>query len=141
ADLALLDTVGEAEKFMDTAIQARLKAIELDKDGAQVETLKNLNNTMAQYALNEGVRAWEKKDFNKAYDAFDRGVEYLPNDTTLLYYGGLAAIQTQDYGKALKKYVALIPAENFSNHRQIVLDASKIYLMEKDTVNTIKYAN
>lgn len=141
ADLALLDTVGEAEKFMDTAIQARLKAIELDKDGAQAETLKNLNTTMSQYALNEGVKAWEKKDFKKAYEAFDRGVEYVPNDTTLLYYGGLAAIQTQDYGKALEKYVALIPAEDYSNHRQIVLDASKIYLMQKDTVNAIKYAD
>src|SRR5690606_1459663 len=45
-----------------------------------------------------------------------------------------------DYEKALAKYVELVPIDSFSNNRQIILDVSRLYLMQGDTTNAIKYA-
>lgn len=141
ADLALLDTTEAASKLIAQAEDARTKALELDTDDSQTENLETLNTIMAQYALNEGVKAWERQAFDEAYASFDRGSTYLPQDTTLLYYAGLAAVHSQDYKKALDKYVQLVPLDSFSNHQQIILDVSKIYLMERDTANAIRYAD
>src|SRR5690606_41651711 len=52
----------------------------------------------------------------------------------------MAAVNAQDYDKALAKYVELVPIDSFSNNRQIILDVSRLYLMKGDTTNAIKYA-
>lgn len=140
ADLAVLDSTDAQEGYMQTAIQAREKAISLDEGKEHEQNINVLNSIVAQYEMNKGVAAWDNQDFEGAYNAFDQGLKYLPNDTTLLYYSGLAAINSQDYEKALAKYVELIPVDSFSNNRQIILDVSRIYLMQGDTTNAIKYA-
>ncbi len=140
ADLALLDSTDAAEKYIQAATDAREKALSLDQEKEQAQNLNILNSIVAQYELNRGVKAWDSQDFVGAYDAFDKGLVYLPGDTTLLYYSGLAAINSQDYDKALAKYVELVPIDSFSNNRQIILDVSRLYLMQGDTTNAIKYA-
>ena len=140
ADLALLDSTDAAKGYVQTAIEAREKAISLDEEKENEQNLNILNSILAQYELNEGVKAWDSQDFGSAYNAFDKGLTYLPNDTTLLYYSGLAAINSQEYDKALSKYVELVPIDSFSNNRQIILDVSRLYLMQGDTTNAIKYA-
>lgn len=141
ANLALLDTTETAKEFIAKAEDAREKAFELGPEESNAAEIENLNTVLAQYALNEGVGAWERQDFKAAYQSFDRGSTYIPQDTTLLYYAGLAAIHSQDYGKALEKYTQLVPLDSFSNHRQIILDVSKIHLMQSDTAQAIHYAN
>lgn len=140
ADLALLDSTGTGEDYIQTAAEAREKALSLDEGNENEQNLNILNSIIAQYELNKGVKAWDSQDFESAYNAFDRGLKYLPQDTTLLYYSGLAAINSQDYEKALTKYVELIPIDSFSNNRQIILDVSRLYLMQGDTASAIKYA-
>lgn len=140
ADLALLDSTDTGEDYIKIAAEAREKALNLDKENENEQNLNILNSIIAQYELNKGVKAWDSQDFESAYNAFDRGLKYLPQDTTLLYYSGLAAINSQDYEKALAKYVELIPIDSFSNNRQIILDVSRLYLMQGDTTNAIKYA-
>lgn len=140
ADLALLDSTGTGEEYIQTAAEAREKALSLDEENENEQNLNILNSIIAQYELNKGVKAWDSQDFENAYNAFDRGLKYLPQDTTLLYYSGLAAINSQDYEKALAKYVELIPIDSFSNNRQIILDVSRLYLMQGDTASAIKYA-
>ncbi|HWL00717.1 MAG TPA: tetratricopeptide repeat protein, partial [Parapedobacter sp.] len=140
ADLALLDSTDTGEQYIQTAAEAREKAIALDKENENEQNLNILNSILAQYDLNKGVKAWDSQDFETAYTAFDQGLKYLPQDTTLLYYSGLAAINSQDYEKALSKYVELVPIDSFSNNKQIILDVSRLYLMQGDTTNAIKYA-
>lgn len=141
ADLALLDTTEAALDLIDQAAKGRTKAIELGADNSLPEKMDELSTLMANYALNEGVRAWENRDFAAAYESFDRGSAYRPQDTTLLYYAGLAAVHTQEYKKALGKYVQLVDVDSFSNHQQILLDVSKIYMMEGDTAQAIAFAD
>lgn len=140
ADLALLDSTETSVAYIQKASEAREKAISLDTEKENEQNLGILNSILAQYELNAGVKAWDTQDFVSAYDAFDRGLKYLPGDTTLLYYSGLAAVNSQSYDKALSKYVELIPIDSFSNNRQITLDVSRLYLMQGDTANAIKYA-
>ncbi len=125
---------------MQTASEARDKAVSLDQEKEHEQNLNILNSIIAQYEMNKGVQAWDSQDFEAAYNAFDKGLTYLPGDTTLLYYSGLAAINSQDYDKALSKYVELVPIDSFSNNKQIILDVSRLYLMQGDTTNAIKYA-
>lgn len=140
ADLALMEEGDAGKEFLATAIDARQKATQLDTDGEQAENLSMLSSLLAQYELNIGVNAWDQQDFATAYGAFDRGSQYLPGDTTLLYYAGLAAVHSQNYNNAIAKYTELVPIDEFSSNREIILDLSRIYLMQGDTTNAIKYA-
>lgn len=141
ADLALLDSEEDNATEFKTALEARQKAIELDTDQEQAQNLEVLSFMLAQYELNQGVAAWEVEDFATAYQAFDRGGVYLPGDTTFLFYAGLAAVQSGNYQNAITKYEQIVPIDSFSNHRQIVLDISRLYMMEGDTASAINYAN
>jgi len=140
ADLALLDSTEASEGYIQKAVEAREKAISLDTEKENEQNLNILNSILAQHELNKGVKAWDSQDFQGAYNAFDKGLIYLPGDTTLLYYSGLAAVNSQQYDKALAKYVELVPIDSFSNNKQIILDVSRLYLMQGDTTNAIKYA-
>ena len=140
ADLALLDSTEAADAYIEKAVEAREKAASLDTENENEQNLGIVGSILAQHELNKGVAAWDGQDFEGAYTAFHNGLEYLPGDTTLLYYSGLAAVNTQDYDKALEKYVELVPIDSFSNNKQIILDVSRLYLMQGDTTNAIKYA-
>lgn len=140
ADLALLDSTEGSDSLIQKAVSAREKAISLDTEKENEQNLTILNSILAQHELNKGVAAWDSQDFASAYTAFDKGLNYLPGDTTLLYYSGLAAVNSQNFGEALKKYIQLVPIDSFSNNKQVILDVSRIYLMEGDTTNAIKYA-
>lgn len=141
ADIALIDTTEVGITAHKAALEGRERAIQLDTDQAQAENIEVLNFLLAQYELNEGVVAWEKEDFKTAYEAFERGEKFIPGDTTLLFYAGLAAVQAQDYKKALSKYEQLVPIDSFSNNQQIILDVSRMLVMEGDTAKAIHYAN
>jgi len=138
--LALLDSTEAAEGYIQTAVEAREKAISLDTEKENEQNLAILNSILAQHELNKGVKAWDSQDFASAYTAFDKGLNYLPGDTTLLYYSGLAAVNSQNFEGALEKYIELVPIDSFSNNKQVILDVLRIYLMEGDTANAIKYA-
>ncbi|WP_257667110.1 tetratricopeptide repeat protein [Parapedobacter tibetensis] len=140
ADLALLDSTDASDGYAKKAVEARDKAVSLDTEKENEQNLSILNSILAQYELNKGVAAWDGQNFEAAYNAFNNGLKYLPGDTTLLYYSGLAAVNTQNYENALAKYVELVPVDSFSNNKQIILDVSRLYLMQGDTTNAIKYA-
>lgn len=139
-DLALVDSTETAEDSYKLALEGREKASSLDTENEHEENLNILSAMLAQYELNKGAQAWEKEDFTGAYNAFEKGLTYLPGDTTLLYYAGIAAINNQQYDKAVEKYVELVPIEEYSNSRQIVLDASRLYLQLGDTTSALKYS-
>lgn len=137
ANIASLDNSEEAAK---TAAEAIAKAKELDTDKKNADNLEIATQVLGQHNFNQGVGAWEKQDYVSAFASFESALVYLPGDTTLTYYAGLAAIQNQDYDNAIKKYVALIPATEFSAHESVMVDLPKLYLSKQDTTNALKYA-
>jgi tetratricopeptide (TPR) repeat protein len=141
ADLALLNEGEKSKEYFTKATEARTKAKALDTKNEHTDNLTSLSYTLAQYELNFGIKAWEAEDFKAAFEGFDKAEKFIPGDTTLLYYAGAAAVQTQDYDKALEKYLGLLDKSEFSSHKQIVLDVPRIYLMLADTANAVTYAN
>ncbi|MCA5005534.1 tetratricopeptide repeat protein [Sphingobacterium bovistauri] len=112
----------------------------LDKEKKNEENLKNSEHNLYAYNFNKGVGAWEKQDFTTAYNSFNDALNFMPGDTTLTYYAGIAAVQNKDYEKGLAKYISLIDRKDYSEHKKIVKDIPNLYLSLNDTTNAIKYA-
>lgn len=137
ANLANLDGGQEAATKANEAIQ---KATELDVDEEYSENISVAGQTLGQYLFNQGVAAWDKQDYETAYDDFSSALVYLPGDTTLTFYSGLAAVQNQEYDKAIEKYKELVPIEDYSSHKTIMVDLPKLYLSKGDTTSAIAAA-
>lgn len=121
----------------DRAVTLIAKARELDTDKKNEENILIAEQTIGQVKFNQGVAAWDANNFKNAYDAFDDALKFLPGDTTLTYYSGLAAIQNGDFTNAVAKYKELLPNKEFSQHKVIAIDLSKLYLSMQDTANAI----
>lgn len=121
------------------AKDAIAKAKELDKDKKQEENIKNSEYNLYTFNFNQGVAAWEKEDFQGAYTSFNDALNYMPGDTTLTYYAGIAAIQNNDYEKGLEKYLALVDKKDYSEHKKIIRDIPNLFLNLSDTTNALKY--
>jgi len=139
-DYALLDSTDTSKEYQTKAVDAIAKAKAGEGSADQAENIDIANRTLAQVELTSGVKAFEKQDYATAYQAFDKGLEYLPGDTLFNYYGGLAAINAKDYKNAIEKYKALLPHSEFSTLSQVYLDLSRLSMMENDTTAAIKYA-
>lgn len=137
ANLAVLEKSAEAAATAEEGIQ---KATELDSNEKNKENIAIAGQLLGQFNFGQGADAFNSQDYKTAYTAFDQALRYLPGDTTLLYYSGLAAIQNQDYPNAIKRYEELIPQKEFSQHKAVTIDLPKLYLSAKDTTNALEYA-
>ncbi len=135
--------LASAEKNQGYAEKAKEgidKAKALDKDGKNKQNIDVAEQLLGSYNFNQGVANWEKQDYKGAFNAFNTALEYMPGDTTLIYYSGLAAIQNQDYKNGIEKYKQLIDRTDFSSHKIVMIDLPKLYLSLKDTASAIEYA-
>ena len=141
ANLAISETdLVLSESLIQTAKEAFNKAVELDTEKKNTDLFASTNDILAQFQLNKGVKAFQIQDFKQAYEAFDLSLTYRPADTILTYYAGLAAINAQDYPAAIKKYSDLVKT-SYSANKEIALDLSRLYVMQKDTANAILIAS
>jgi len=130
----------KSEEDAIKATEGIKKAKELDKDGKQAANISVAEHGLYSYNFNLGVEHWDKQDFKAAYTAFDKALTAMPNDTTLTYYAGLAAIQDKNYQNGIAKYKQLIDRKDFSAHKTILVDLPKLYLSLQDTTNALEYA-
>lgn len=137
ASLASQDSTGGGANFT-SANAALAKAKQLDKDGKNKQLIQTASLNLAQAKLNEGVQAYNKKDLNTAFTAFEYASKILPTDTTVLNNAAMVAIQMKQYDKAIPFYESLLKL-NTKNQNQIYSDLSSLYLMKKDTANALKY--
>ncbi|MGX1753265.1 MULTISPECIES: tetratricopeptide repeat protein [unclassified Sphingobacterium] len=137
SNLASLDKNAEDAAKAQDAIK---KATELDKDKKHAENITVAGQTLGQYKFNQGVAAWDKQDYKTAYSDFSDALVYLPGDTTLTFYSGLAAVQNKEYDKAIEKYKELVPVKEYSSHKTIMVDLPKLYLQKGDTTSAIAAA-
>ncbi len=140
SDYALLDTTSTAADYKQKAIDALTKAKAAEGSAEQEQNFAAASRNLAQVELEVGVKAFEVQDYASAYQAFDKGLQHMPGDTLFSYYAGLAAINAKDYPNAIDKYELLLGHDDFSNLSQIYLDLSRLYMISKDTVSAIKYA-
>lgn len=141
ANLAISETdLVLSESLIQTAKEAFNKAVKLDTEKKNTDLFASTNDILAQFQLNKGVKAFQIQDFKQAYEAFDLSLTYRPADTILTYYAGLAAINAQDYPAAIKKYSDLVKT-SYSANKEIALDLSRLYVMQKDTANAILIAS
>ena len=141
ANLALNEAdAATAEALIKSAGDDFSKAVDMDTDKKNANLITAGNDAFAQFQLNKGVKAFQAQDFKQAYTAFEQSLIYRPADTLLTYYSGLAAINAIDYTSAIKRYEELLTTD-YSANREIALDLSKLYSMQKDTVNAIRIAS
>lgn len=126
--------------YASAAIEGIQKAKELDKDEKNADNIAVAEQLLGTYNFNAGVAEWEKQNFPAAYEAFTSALTFLPGDTTLTYYSGLAAIQSKEYAKGIERYKELLDRKDFSSHKTIMADLPKLYLSMQDTTAALEYA-
>lgn len=130
----------KSEEKATKAAEGIAKAKELDKDQKNKANISVAEQNLYSFNFNHGVGFWDKKEYKAAYDAFNQALTYMPGDTTLTYYAGLAAIQNNDYQNGIDKYKQLISKKDYSQHKAVLVDLPKLYLSLKDTTSALEYA-
>lgn len=137
ANLALIN---KSDDLVAKASDGITKAKELDTQNKHTSYITTAGDLLNQYAYAMGKEAWDKQDFPSAYKAFDNGLKINPKDTSLMYYAGIAAIQSKDYPNAIKKYNQILAYPTYSEYSTVLLDLPKLYISAQDTANAILYA-
>lgn len=87
---------------VDTALESLSKV----KEGYSSE-ITELKQNMVSNFLTTGNEAYEKKDFAKASNKFERAYRVSPKDTVYLYYAAATSVNIQEYDRALDLYKEL----------------------------------
>lgn len=125
-----------------TASEALKQAKVADTKNEYKKLITDATIRLEQYQLNYGVAAYQNKRYNDAYTAFDTYRQFSPEDTTALFYTGLAASNaaTSDpkyYPLAINNYNKLVGTK-YSKNPDVYLDLSVLYLRSKDTAGALK---
>jgi hypothetical protein len=140
ASIAYRDTVSAtAATEIATAQEAIAKAKETDTKNEFSKLIQHANLELAQIQLDKGVKAYQKKDFTGAYDAFDSAQKLIPDDTTAILYTAVSASNAKNYPAAIANYNKLL-ATNYSDKVKVYIDMPTLHLLNKDTAGAIKAA-
>jgi hypothetical protein len=145
AAMAVRDTVPTtAAPLLTTAQDAIKKAKDADTKGEYKKIIDKAGSDIALYYQNEGVKQYQGKKYEQAYQSFSNWNTYFP-DTTAVYYAALSAglagnNNPKFYGYAITAYNKLL-ATNFSENQKIYNYLSTLYLITKDTTNALKTIN
>lgn len=95
------DPLGESYK-------AFTKALDLDPKYEYKDEIKAAMMSINANMFNEGLVAFNAKDFNKAYNSFNNLLKLNPNDTSVLINTALAADRAGSSDKAIELYEKII---------------------------------
>jgi len=118
------------------AEEAYKKAKELDTKGDNKKLLDDATVNLANYKLNQGVKEYGSKKFDLAFKSFDYSRQ-LMNDTTSIFYAGLAAANYDNWDAAIENFNRLL-ATDYKRKESIYGDLANFYFDKKDTANAIK---
>ncbi|HEX3386774.1 MAG TPA: hypothetical protein VHS53_16350, partial [Mucilaginibacter sp.] len=109
ASLANTDTdPTAASSDLATAQDALAKAQAADTKNENANMIKHATVEMAQIQLNNGVKAFQAKNYDEAYKAFEAAHKILPDDTTAMLYSGISASNAKNYSGAIESYKELV---------------------------------
>lgn len=138
AELAYRDTIpNTSTPLFVTAEDALKKAKELDTKNENKKIIDNASRVLVQIKLNKGVKDFGAQKYDAAYEEFDYYRNAFPDDTTAIYYTGLAASNAKKYDAAIKNYSKLL-STNFSKKEYLYSDLPALYFKNKDTASALK---
>ena len=140
ADMSRLEE-DKMEEYTEKAIAALEKAKAGEGADAMAENMEVVRRILAQTANDQGVQAFQSQDYEKAYADFSQALEYLPGDTLLTFYAGLAAFNGQKFDIAIEKYEELLKVDDFSSLEDIYYELSRLYMIKEDTVKALENSN
>ena len=123
-----------------TAEEAIAKAKETDTKNEYKNLIDHASRELAQIELDKGVKAYQDKKYEEAYNAFIAMQKILPGDTTSMLYAGVSAANAKNYPGALESYTKLL-ASNYKDKEKIYMDMPVLYMLNKDTANAVKIAS
>jgi hypothetical protein len=122
-----------------TAAEAITKAKETDTKGEYKNLWDHAGRELAQIQLDKGVKAYQDKKFDEAYNAFDAAQKIVPEDTTAVLYTAISAANAKMYPAAISNYNKLL-ATGYKGKEKIYADMPTLYLLTKDTAGAVKIA-
>ncbi|MGZ3946061.1 MAG: tetratricopeptide repeat protein [Mucilaginibacter sp.] len=138
ASLANTDTdPATIQADVATAQDAMTKAQAADTKNENTNMIKHAGVELAQLQLNNGVKAFQAKNYDEAYKAFEAAHKMLPEDTTAMLYAGISASNGKNYPAAIESYKQLINS-NYGKKTQSYNDLTTLYLYSKDTTAALK---
>ncbi len=123
-----------------TAEEAMAKAKEADTKGEFKALVEHASRELAQIQLDKGVKAYQAKNYDEAYNAFVAEQKILPGDTTAMLYAGVSAANAKNYPNAIDNYKKLL-ATDYKDKEKIYMDMPILYMLNKDTTNAVKIAS
>lgn len=114
---AIATSEDESTKAIDPealakAVNAYNKVLEMEKDNSSYYLISTTNlDQMWGNFLNAGGTAYGEEDFDLALSLFEKALLVKENDSTTLFYAGVAAQQGGDTDKTLKYYYQMIDAD------------------------------
>ncbi len=120
------------KEVAEAAVSSYLKALELDQKGKFEKEINKELPVLKSALLNQGVKAFNKRDYEGALRAFDLGIrageklnDGKPVDTLAYFNAGLAARQLRKNDKALDYFKTSIELGNQEAKSYFI--ASRIY--------------
>ena len=141
ASLASNDAdVAAATTDYATAQDALTKAIAADTKKENTLYIQHATTELAQAQLNKGVKAFQAKNYDDAYKAFDAARQLIPADTTAILYTAISASDAKNYPTAITNYNALVavPVYSTKGRAEAYNDLATLYLYNKDTTGAMK---
>lgn len=138
ASLSTIETDATAAATdYSTAMDALKQARTTDTKNENTNMIQHAGTELAQVQLDKGVKAFQAKNYDEAYKAFDAGRQIVPEDTLMILYSAISASNAKNYPAAITNYSKLVTT-NYSKKVDAYNDLTTLYLYNKDTANAVK---
>lgn len=129
-----------AQEALNKANAADTKGISDDTKAQVALYIRHATTELAQWQLNKGVKAYQAKNFDDAYKAFDAARVLIPADTTAILYTAYSASNAKNYPAAISNYNTLVAVPTLSTKARVSAynDMTTLYLYNKDTTGAVK---
>ncbi|MDX5347926.1 MAG: tetratricopeptide repeat protein [Hymenobacteraceae bacterium] len=111
------------------AFESYTKAIELDKPNGEWATkAKRRKEGLYGVALNNGVKAYNDKNYDEALKSYELAMQLQPEDTTAMLYAAYAADAKQDWATSKKYYNKVLSM----NHHTLPIYRTLVYIAKNE---------
>jgi len=124
------------ELSLKTAIESFNKVKQMEKENSTYVIFSDQEiSQLYGYIVNNGAEKYNDNDFEGAYLEFKTALEVVPNDTTALLYGGVAAQQAEMIDEALECFQTLVDNgnANIDTYKTMIY----LYRTEKEDMESV----
>ncbi|MDB5145321.1 MAG: hypothetical protein JWQ66_4034 [Mucilaginibacter sp.] len=143
SSIAYRDTIQTTQATeIATAQEALKKASDADTKKEYSKLIQHASLELGQIQLDKGVKAFQNKKYDDAYNAFDAAQKVIPapDDTLAVLYAAVSASNAKNYPGAISNYNKLL-GSTYKDKSKVYADMPTLYLLNKDTAGAIKIAS